>query len=318
MIDIANLIGGSMNRRHFLTYSTATLIALRLSMASAANSAAEPLDGASAKIPLWDGVPPGGGGPSGSESLSGKGALSNITHPMLYVFKPDHPNGKAVLVAAGGGYKRMEMGTEAWPAANWLVQRGYTAYVLSYRLPDEDWKDGNLVSLQDAQRALRIVRSREKHVTVLGFSAGGHLLGMAATRTDYQSYPPQDHLDSTPAFADAAALIYPVITLLPPYTRTSTHKRLVGPHASDAEDAKWSVETMVTSHTPPMFLAQAEDDPISDPANTLIMAAACEKQHVPVEMHRYTSGGHGFGMGRPGTPTVEWPAAYEKWLGSQG
>lgn len=300
-----------MNRRNFITYSTAALIALRLSMANAADA---PLNGASTKIPLWNGVPPGGGGPSGSENLTSKGALSNITHPLLYVFKPEKPNGKAVLIAAGGGYKRMEMGTEAWPAADWLVARGYTAYVLSYRLPDENWTDGNLISLQDAQRALRIVRSREKHVSVLGFSAGGHLLGMAVTRTDYQSYPPQDRLDAEPAYADSAALIYPIITLLPPYTKTSTHKLLVGPHASDAEDAKWSVQTMVTTHTPSMFLVQAEDDPISNPQNTLIMAAACEQKHVPVEMHRYSSGGHGFGMGKPGTPTVEWPGKYEKWL----
>ncbi|MFS2159029.1 alpha/beta hydrolase [Pseudomonas sp. Pseusp122] len=300
-----------MNRRHFLACSTAALIALRMSMANA--SVIIP-DGEGTKIPLWDGVPPGGGGPTGNEVVSAKGALTNVSRPSLRVFKPERPNGKAVLVAAGGGYKRMEMGMEAWPAAQWLTARGFTAYVLSYRLPGEGWADGSKVSLQDAQRALRIIRNREKQVSVLGFSAGGHLLGMAVTATDEQTYAPRDHLDATPAVADAAALIYPIITLLPPYAKTSTHKILVGPHASQTEDARWSVQTRVTPRTPRMFLAQAEDDPISDPANTLIMAAACEHEHVAVEMHRYATGGHGFGLGRPGTPTMKWPAAYEKWL----
>ncbi len=302
-----------MNRRQFLVGSTAIMMALQ----TRAGLAGSPgLPGEHIDIALWNDVPPGGGGPSGSEILSAKGALSNVTRPSLRVFAPAKSNGRAVLVAAGGGYKRIEMGQEAWPAADWLSALGYTAYVLSYRLPDEGWRDGNLVSLQDAQRALRIIRSREKHVSVLGFSAGGHLLGMAATRTDFHSYPVADALDHTPAYADGAALIYPVITLESPYTHTSTHKLLVGPDATAAVDAQWSVQNFVTATTPRVFLVQAEDDPVSDPHNTLIMAAACQREHVPVEMHRYSSGGHGFAMGRPGTPTTEWPARYKQWLGS--
>ncbi|EJF30440.1 MULTISPECIES: alpha/beta hydrolase [Enterobacteriaceae] len=297
-----------MDRRHFITCVTAGLLAAKVGVSFAASGVKR------SAIPLWKGTPPGGGGPTGSIQTSARGAQSNIALPILTVIEPESPNGQAVLVAAGGGYKRIEMGSEAWPAAEWLVARGYTAYVLSYRLPSEGWTDGNLVALQDAQRALRIVRDREHNVSVLGFSAGGHLLGLAATRPDYRSYPKQDRLDEKPAFADRAALIYPVITLEKPYEHTSTHKILVGKDASSAENAAWSVQNYVTPHSPPFFLVQAEDDPISDPQNTLIMAAACEQQHVPVEMHRYSSGGHGFGMGKPGTPTVKWPDHYAKWL----
>ncbi len=311
-----------INRRRFIALSASALMAIRTGNALAKNPLApgafpsgERLSGNWDDMGLWQGVPPGGGGPAGNELLSATGGVSNVVRPSLRVFRPEHPSGKAVLIAAGGGYKRIEMGKEAWPAARWLTRLGYTAYVLTYRLPAEGWHDGSMVALQDAQRALRIVRSREKNVSVLGFSAGGHLMGMATTRIDVRSYPEQDELDRTRAYADRAALIYPIITLERPYTHTSTHNVLVGPHASEKENAKWSVQNFVTPHTPPVFLIQAEDDPISDPHNTLIMATACQHEHVPVEMYRYASGGHGFGMGRPGTPTVEWPVHYRRWLG---
>ncbi|NRE98228.1 prolyl oligopeptidase family serine peptidase, partial [Klebsiella variicola] len=114
--------------------------------------------------------------------------------------------------------------------------------------------------------------------------------------------------------ADGAALIYPVITLLPPWSHTATHRLLVGSQASEAADRAWSVQTWVTTATPPCFLVQAQDDPISDPHNTLLMADACRQHQVPVQLFRYTRGGHGFGMGRPGTPTTAWPTAYAAWL----
>lgn len=151
-------------------------------------------------------------------------------------------------------------------------------------------------------------------LSVLGFSAGGHLLGMAATRADERCYTPLDALDSLPARADGAALIYPIVTLEKPYSHTSTHRVLVGKNATQAQDAAWSVQHYVTPTTPPMFLVQAEDDSVSDPHNTLILQTACLRAGVSVEMHRYPSGGHGFGMGRAGTQTLAWPELYEKWL----
>lgn len=292
-----------MNRRQFII-AAAAMVSLRMQAATDTENI----------IPLWRGTPPGGGGPGGSPTLSDRGALSHIATPLLQVFRPANPNGRAVLIAAGGGYKRIEMKSEAWPAAQWLAARGYSAYVLHYRLPGEGWHDGNRVALQDAQRALRLLCARERRVSVLGFSAGGHLLGMAVTRVGFDAYPPQDERDSIPVRVDGAALIYPVITLERPYSHTSTHKMLVGPHATAQEEARWSVQNYVTPQSPPFFLVQARDDPVSDPHNTLIMAEACERQHVPVELHRFSSGGHGFGMGKPGTPTEQWPMYYQDWL----
>lgn len=294
-----------MNRRHFLLFSAAVLLAAN--RASARDPQQETLW-------LWPGDAPGGGGPQGASRLSARGALSHIARPQLSVWQPAAPRGHGVLVAAGGGYRRIEMAKEAWPAARWLTARGYTAYVLSYRLPGEGWAAGGLAPLQDAQRALRLIRQREQKVSLLGFSAGGHLLGMTACRADFASYPPVDARDALPARADGAALIYPIISLEPPYSHTATHRVLAGPHASPAVDRAWSVQTYVNRRTPPCFLTQAQDDPVSDPHNTLIMADACRQHQVAVSLYRYASGGHGFGMGRPGTPTVAWPERYARWL----
>lgn len=297
-----------MDRRQFLIHASAAMIAARLGFSWASSSPKMYM------LPLWAGIPPGGGGPLGKMRVSSKGAQSHIALPYLTVLEPLSPKGRGVLIAAGGGYKRIEMAMEAWPAARWLVEQGFTAYMLSYRLPGEGWQDGNKVALQDAQRALRIVRSREKEVSVLGFSAGGHLLGMAVARAGYHSYPTQDAIDESPAYADRAALIYPIITLEKPYSHTSTHNILLGNAATDAQNAAWSVQNYVTDQTPPIFLVQAEDDSVSDPHNTLIMQAACMRQQVPVSLYRYPTGGHGFAMGRPGTPTTQWPAHYLRWL----
>jgi acetyl esterase/lipase len=273
------------------------------------------------RIPLWPQSPPGGGGPSGPVNVDKRGAIKNIAVPTVEVFAPTKPTGAAMLVAAGGGYRHIEMETEAYPAARWLIARGITAFVLAYRLPSEGWSAGPMVSLQDAQRALRLIRARASayrlhpgRVGVLGFSSGGHLMGLTSTRSEFRSYADIDAASHLSARPDVAALIYPIITLEPPYDHTSTRSRLIGQHPTPAQSKEWSVQTHVGRDCPPMFLAQAEDDPISNPANTVIMAEACEREEVPVELHKIPSGGHGFGMGKPGTPTAAWPGWYETWL----
>jgi acetyl esterase/lipase len=304
-----------IDRRTFILAGSAALLLSQTEKASAAN----------AVIPLWPAGVPGRGGPSGGVQTDAKGAISNIAVPSIEVFRPAKPNGSAMLVAAGGGYKRIEMASEAVPAAKWLNDRGITAFVLSYRLPSEMWRDGPKAPLQDAQRALRLIRARSAEygikpdrIGALGFSAGGHLMGMTATRSAYRSYRAVDEIDRRSARPNLLALIYPVVTLQPPYDHTSTRQALIGKHPTDEESAEWSVQPHVRGRCPSTFLVQAEDDPISDPHNTLIMAAACKAAGVPVEMHRLPSGGHGFGMGRAGTPTANWPSWYEAWLKKQG
>jgi acetyl esterase/lipase len=277
--------------------------------------------GSAVTLKLWPGSPPGGGGPQGPTQISAKGAASHVETPNLQVFAPAQPNGKAVLIAGGGGYKRIELENESYPAAHWLNDRGITAFVLTYRLPPEGWTDGALAPLQDAQRAIRLMRAKARDfqldpqkIGVLGFSAGGHLMGMAAARSNLASYAPVDAVDDLSARPDFAALAYPVITLQPPYDNTATRRSLVGDHPTPEASAEWSVETHVRAGCPPVFLVQADDDPIANPENTRIMEKACRLAGVPVERHALPSGGHGFGMGMPGAPSADWPVWYEAWL----
>ncbi|GAB0118306.1 alpha/beta hydrolase [Acidisoma sp. 7E03] len=277
------------------------------------------------RITLWPGPPPGGGGPHGPLRVSPRGAVRNIAVPCLEVFRPARANGGAMLIAAGGGYERIERVQEAYPAAHWLAARGITAFVLLYRLPPEGWTLGPLAPLQDAQRAIRLIRQQAPaygldpaRLGVLGFSAGGHLMGLASAWAEFQAYAPIDAADRQSARPAAAALIYPVITLLPPYDHTETRRALIGRHPDRQQGVEWSVQTHVGPDCPPVFLVQAADDPIADPANSALMQAACQRAGVPVERHLLPRGGHGFGMGQAGTPTAQWPDWFAAWLRRQG
>ncbi len=310
-----------LTRRSLLTALSAATVMPNTLLPGRAHAAGNPADAASEILPLWPGDPPGGGGPSGAIVENARGAISNVAMPNIAVYAPTKPNGIAVLVAGGGGYRRISMRNEARPAARWLNSRGITAFVLSYRLPGEGWAAGPLAPLQDAQRAIRLIRANATHfgidpghLGVLGFSAGGHLLGLAATRSAFASYREVDAADKQSARPDFAALIYPVITLKPPYDNTWTRRMLVGKHPSAALSVEWSVEDDVGARCPPMFLVQAKDDPISDPENTVIMQQACLKAGVTVELHQLQDGGHGFGMGRSGKASADWPDDFAPWL----
>lgn len=281
--------------------------------------------GAPDRIPLWPGMPPGGGGPSGAMARDPSGAASNVVTPVLEVFAPEKPTGVAVLVAGGGGYARIGLVKEAYPAAYWLAAQGITAFVLTYRLPREGWTDGPLAPLQDAQRALRLIRAAadryridRDRIGVMGFSAGGHLCGMSAARSGFQSYAPVDANDEETAKPCFASLIYPVVSLEPPYDRTTTRRSLVGDEPRPADSAAWSLHTHVRAGCPPIFLVQADDDRVISPEQSRILDEACRTTKVPVEYHRFATGGHGFGIGQSETPVALWPRLCRLWLSSIG
>ena len=298
---------------------------LTLAGALAASTAGGPVRAADEpqEVALWPAAPPGTAPAPGPEKVSSKGSITRITHPRLRVYRPDKPNGAAALVIAGGGYAHIEAGSESTPASRWLQSLGVTAFELIYRLPEDGWPRD--APFQDGQRALRVMRARaaedglrDGRIGVLGFSAGGHLAGMLETRPQATRYPSQDQVDSLSARPDFAGLIYPVVTFMPPLDRTHSRREIVGDHPSEAESAAFSVERLVDGHTPPTFLAQATDDPISAIDNSRMMFAALQAAHVPSELHVFPSGGHGWGMGRPGTETTTWPNLFSAWAAKQG
>ena len=296
---------------------------LFLGLAAALSVAPARAVGAPERIALWPAMPPGGGGPTGALRRDDSGAVSNIATPILEAFLPDKPTGVAVLVAGGGGYARIGLVKEAYPAAYWLAAQGITAFVLTYRLPREGWNDGPVVALQDVQRGLRLIRAQADRfridparLGIMGFSAGGHLAGMAASRSAFQSYAPVDAADENSARPDFASLIYPVVSVEAPYDRTTTRRSLVGEAPSQADSAAWSLQTYVRTGCPPIFLVQTDDDPVIGPEHSRILDAACKAAQVPVEYHRFAVGGHGFGIGQSETPVALWPRLCRLWLSS--
>ncbi|WP_087149081.1 alpha/beta hydrolase [Pedobacter lusitanus] len=235
------------------------------------------------QLSLWSNAVPDGPGPLGAEKITASGSITNISNPRLIVHQPVKPNGTAILVISGGGYAHIEMGKESAPVANWLQSQGITAFELIYRLPQEGWKTTD-VPFQDAQRAMKIIRSLagQYHINpdkigILGFSAGGHLAGITATQSNKRFYKPIDAADALSARPDFAGLIYPVLTMLPPFNKTHAKKSILGKTPAKAQEEAYSVELQVNSSTPVTFLAQAADDPISPVNNSYLMNTALKK-----------------------------------------
>ena len=272
-------------------------------------------------IPLWPDKPPGSGGPKTAvEQVGEGGAVYNVTVPRVVMQQPTRTNGSAVLILGGGGYRRIGIALEAQNTADYLQQFGVTTFILYYRLPNDGWP--LLAPFQDAQRAMRLIRARadslgidESQIGIIGYSAGGHCAGMTSMRPDADLYRAVDSVDERSARPDYAGLIYPVLTMMPPNrTRIST-LTLLGPSPTLEMSAEWSVDLHVTDDAPTTFLVHATDDPIAPVENSLLMFSALRKAHVPVEMHVFRSGGHGFNVGQPGAEGHAWPRLFATWAG---
>lgn len=253
-------------------------------------------------------------------------AVRGIVRPRLAVFRPAVPNGSALLVTPGGGYARVVVDKEGYELGRWLAARGWTVFVLFYRLPGDGWAAGPDVALSDAQRAIRLIRDRARtydirpdRVAALGFSAGGHVCGDLATRWAARTYTPVDAADRLSARPDAAAPIYAVQSMMRPLAHAGSRDLLLGRQPSAALEAAHSPARNVTAQTPPCFLVHAEDDPVVDVCNTLELRAALKAAGIPVETHLFAQGGHGFGLRRAaGKPAQAWPALFLAWAESLG
>jgi acetyl esterase/lipase len=238
--------------------------------------------------------------------------ISQIEVPTLTIFSPpkDKNTGIAAVICPGGGYRILSWDKEGLDVAKWLQERGITGAVLKYRLPAPGKVEmGHLRPLMDAEHAIRLLRERAtelgiktNRVGIIGFSAGGHLAASAATKfTDAATRP------------DFAILVYPVITMT-----TNTHggsrTNLLGRAPPELLQAEFSCERLVNAQTPPTFLVAARDDKTVPVTNSIMFAEACERAGVPVQIHLYDQGGHGFGLGVNGGAVTNWPAQMEKFL----
>ncbi len=253
-------------------------------------------------------------------------AVFGISVPRMAVFRPTKPNGAAVLITPGGGYKWVVVDKEGYEMARWLSARGFTAFVLFYRLPGEGWASGPDTPLIDAQRAMRLIRHRAAgygidpaRVAAIGFSAGGHVCASLSTRFAARVYDPVDAADQLTARPHSAAPIYPVISMDPAIAHPGSRALLLGPNPSAALEAACSPDQTVPPDAPPHFLLHAEDDAAVPVANTLRLRAALLARGIQAELHLFAQGGHGFGLRlAQGKPVAIWPALWLAWARSVG
>lgn len=251
-------------------------------------------------------------------------AVLGISRPRMVVFRPDVPNGAAVLITPGGGYKWVVIDKEGYELGRWLSARGFTVFVLFYRLPGEGWAAGPDVALADAQRAVRLIRHRAarygvdpERVCAMGFSAGGHVCADLVARFATPTYAPVDAADTLSARPFCAAPIYPVISMFPPEAHPGSRTLLIGNDERLA--AVHSPHLNIAANSPPCFLVHAEDDDVVPIANSLLLRDALRAKGVAVESHFFTSGGHGFGLRKAiGKPVGIWPELFVNWARSVG
>ncbi len=254
------------------------------------------------------------------------GALGEETgdQPSITIHLPprEKANGAAVVVCPGGGYRHLALDHEGRQVADWLASEGVAAFVLKYRLAPRYHYPA---PLQDAQRAVRMVRARAKEwnvdpnrLGILGFSAGGHLACTAGTHFDKGNPDAEDPIERVSCRPDFMVLIYGSLTLKPEYSRWGAHEAMFGDKRDPKLIENLSNETQVTEETPPTFLVHTDEDKVVFPENSVLFYLALRRAGVPAEMHIYEKGRHGFGLA-PDDPVLStWPQHCIAWMRTRG
>ena len=231
--------------------------------------------------------------------------LGNVSRPTITLFRAPkaRDTGATALVFPGGGYQILALDLEGTEVCEWLNSIGVNAVLVKYRVPSRKGEPRHRAPLQDAQRAMGLVRAHAgewrldpKRIGVIGFSAGGHLSAALSNNFTERAYPAVDAADQVDCRPDFAMLIYPAYLV-------------------DGDSV--APELPITAHTPPTFLVQTEDDAIKVECS-LFYYVGLKKAGVPAEMHLYASGGHGYGLRPTNAGVTGWPALAEKWLRSIG
>jgi acetyl esterase/lipase len=260
--------------------------------------------------------------PQGAPGAKGAGANDK---PTLITYLPDagKANGCAIVVCPGGGYGGLAMGHEGHDIGKWLNSLGIAAFICDYRHRGKGY--GHPAPLQDAQRAMRLVRARaqelgvdRKRVGVLGFSAGGHLASTVATHFDAGAPDSDDIVAKESSRPDFAILCYPVIVFDADYTHKGSQFNLIGQDASKELVESLSNERQVTAKTPPTFLFHTTEDTAVPPENSVQFYLALKKHKVPAELHIFEKGPHGVGLAAKYPGADQWPTLCELWLKNRG
>lgn len=270
-------------------------------------------------VSLWPQAAPGETGNIGEERdmtkpsdglVAGRRVirLGNVSEPAItfYPALPEKNTGAAVIVCPGGGYTILAMDLEGTEVVEWLNSIGVNGVLLKYRVPARTGRPRYEAPLEDAQRALGLVRSRAKEwgidpqrIGIMGFSAGGHLAATASCNYTKRVYADVDAADQVSCRPDFALLIYPAYLTL------------------EKEGDRLASELKVTDETPPTFLVQAEDDGVRV-ETSVFYYLALKKAKVPAEMHLYPKGGHGYGLRHSPNAVTAWPKRAEEWMRGLG
>ncbi len=260
------------------------------------------------------------------ETTSNNGVLtiSKVSRPTLTSYLPakEKANGTAVIICPGGGYSVLAAAHEGSDVAKEFVKNGVAAFVLKYRIPDDaTMVNKEIGPLQDAQQAIKTVREHAKEwnidaarIGIMGFSAGGHLASTAGTHYNKAVIANTNNTSLRPDFM---LLIYPVISFNDSIGHRGSRDNLIGKNPSGEKKKYYSNDLLVTADTPPTFLVHAGDDDVVNVENSIRFYEACLHHHVPVEMHLYQNGGHGFGMHLPKSKDL-WMERCMNWMAANG
>ena len=292
-----------------ITFRAAALSVLLLSIPAGLSAGEAPTT-----LNVWPGTAPGEKGDIGAEKLQPANGeahpiqrLENVSVPTIafYPASAEQNTGAAVVICPGGGYYILAMDLEGTEIAKWLNSIGVNAVVLKYRVPARKGLPRYLPPLQDAQRAMSLVRSRagewklDPHrIGMLGFSAGGNLTAVASTNYQKRAYEMIDEIDKVDCRPDFGVLIYPAWLV----------KEKTDELAS---------EIPVTKQTPPMFILQTSDDPINADSS-VFMYVALKRAGVEAELHIFEKGGHGYGLRPSDNPVSHWPDLCAAWMKGRG
>ena len=314
-------------RRTIIAGGLAGLLPLR-AIAQATPSAVE-------RFALWPGAAPGAPTSAVGDTWvkrSPTGATDDIawTHvatPMLTVVRPDRPNGGAVLICPGGGYTRVAVGRTGGNVARDFAMRGITAFELLYRLPHDGWAAGPDAPLQDAQRAMRVIRAGAgtrwavdpARLAIAGFSAGGHLATRLSSRFALPTYTAVDAADRLSARPAIGGLFYPVVTMLDDGVHRQSRNELLGSHAHDPTwQRRYSGQLDLPADMPPSFVTCNGDDPVVPMRNSVLLYEALHAAKIASELMIFEKGGHGPpAPHRDGSP-VPWLDLFLAWSRDHG